>query len=179
MNRWVGVERRQGFTIVELLIVIVVIGVLAAITIVAYNGVQGRANDVAVQSDLHNLADQFQLFYIKNGVYPVGGTDLATLSIRVSKNSYGLNVLNGTNAGKYDLLYCRISADGPDAFALIGSSKSGNLFVYQSSTGQVATFTGTQSSSSTTMCQAVGINQTIGTDRDFFYESGWESYVDS
>lgn len=36
-------NRREGFTIVELLIVIVVIGILAAITIVAYNGIQERA----------------------------------------------------------------------------------------------------------------------------------------
>jgi prepilin-type N-terminal cleavage/methylation domain-containing protein len=44
--------RQKGFTIVELLIVIVVIGILAAITIVAYNGVQQRATASATQSDL-------------------------------------------------------------------------------------------------------------------------------
>jgi len=40
----------RGFTIVELLIVIVVIGILAAITIVAYNGIQQRATTAAVTS---------------------------------------------------------------------------------------------------------------------------------
>jgi prepilin-type N-terminal cleavage/methylation domain-containing protein len=38
-------QKQRGFTIVELLIVIVVIGILAAITIVAYNGVQTRAEN--------------------------------------------------------------------------------------------------------------------------------------
>ncbi len=47
MNRWVN---KQGFTIVELLIVVVVIAILAAITIVAYNGISNRAKDSAVQS---------------------------------------------------------------------------------------------------------------------------------
>jgi general secretion pathway protein G len=40
-------NKQTGFTIVELLIVIVVIGILAAITLVAYNGLQDRANDSA------------------------------------------------------------------------------------------------------------------------------------
>ena len=38
-----SMRKNVGFTIVELLIVIVVIGILAAITIVAYNGIQDRA----------------------------------------------------------------------------------------------------------------------------------------
>lgn len=45
---------RRGFTIVELLIVIVVIGILAAITIIAYNGIQAKAAVASLQSDLEN-----------------------------------------------------------------------------------------------------------------------------
>lgn len=43
-------QRSSGFTIVELLIVIVVIGILAAITVVAYNGIQQRAKTAALTS---------------------------------------------------------------------------------------------------------------------------------
>lgn len=61
---------QRGFTIVELLIVIVIIGILAAITIVAYNGIQERANFGKSQSDLSALNKAIQLYYADNGNYP-------------------------------------------------------------------------------------------------------------
>lgn len=48
----------HGFTIVELLIVIVVISILAAISIVAYNGVQNKAADSVVKSDLRQATQK-------------------------------------------------------------------------------------------------------------------------
>lgn len=60
----------SGFTIVELLVVIVVIGILAAITIVSYNGVQRRARIATAQTDLVNLAKRLELFKVDNGAYP-------------------------------------------------------------------------------------------------------------
>src|SRR6478672_468050 len=52
----------SGFTIVELLIVIVVIGILAAITIVAYNGIQIRAQNASVQSDVKSNSTKINVF---------------------------------------------------------------------------------------------------------------------
>ena len=61
----------QGFTIVELLIVIVVIGILAAITIVAYNGIRKRAGEAAVKTDVTNASKQLGVFAATNGdIFP-------------------------------------------------------------------------------------------------------------
>lgn len=54
-------SQRDGFTIVELLIVIVVIAILAAITIVAYNGITNRARATAVVSALRTIDDTFHI----------------------------------------------------------------------------------------------------------------------
>lgn len=63
-------QRHAGFTIVELLIVIVVIGILAAITIVAYNGVQQRSRDGRRDSDMHLLKTALEMYQADNATYP-------------------------------------------------------------------------------------------------------------
>ncbi|NCU37713.1 prepilin-type N-terminal cleavage/methylation domain-containing protein [Candidatus Saccharibacteria bacterium] len=71
----------QGFTIVELLIVTVVIAILASITVVAYNGIQGRAIDSRRLSDVRMITKALQVYKISNGVYPsVGITGAGSLS---------------------------------------------------------------------------------------------------
>jgi type II secretion system protein G len=65
---------RTGFTIVELLIVIVVIAILAAITIVAYNGIQERARFSSYRSDIAMINKAVLLYYADNGAYPGGAT---------------------------------------------------------------------------------------------------------
>lgn len=60
----------SAFTIVELLVVIVVIGVLAAITVVSYTGISQRATVTSLTSDLTNAMTQLKLDQVINGVYP-------------------------------------------------------------------------------------------------------------
>lgn len=63
--------QEKGFTIVELLIVIVVIGILAAITIVSFNGVTANANAKSAQSSAASAAKKIEAFAAENsGVYP-------------------------------------------------------------------------------------------------------------
>lgn len=63
-------KQSSGFTIVELLIVIVIIAILAAISVVLYNGIQARAVKTALQSDLRNAATKVALSKAEKGSYP-------------------------------------------------------------------------------------------------------------
>lgn len=63
-------DDQLAFTIVELLVVIVVIGILAAITIVSYTGIAQRANISSLQSDLTNASQQLKLYQTLYSSYP-------------------------------------------------------------------------------------------------------------
>lgn len=64
------VTRRAGFTLVELLIVIVVIAILAAISIIAYNGIQQRAEEARIAAAVDSYYKVFEAAAVTNGSYP-------------------------------------------------------------------------------------------------------------
>jgi len=128
-----AVEQNQtrGFTIVELLIVVVVIAILAAITIVSYNGIQNRANDSVVQSDLRNYAQKANLYFSEFDTYPVAtAAGLGSLGAKATQGSYGNHYV--TSGNSYNFLYCY--NDTTKASAFIAGSKSGKLFIYKNGT---------------------------------------------
>ena len=60
-------SNRHGFTIVELLIVIVIIAILAAITIVAFNGIQTRAKVSSFSQVITSTTKAFKLYAVETG----------------------------------------------------------------------------------------------------------------
>jgi len=91
----------KGFTIVELLIVVVVIAILAAITIVAYNGIQNRAKQSAAQSVLTQANKKILIFYTTHGDrYP---EDLAEAEVVNLDNALEYTVDNNSTPKKYGL----------------------------------------------------------------------------
>lgn len=90
----------SGFTIVELLIVIVVIAILAAITIVAYNGIQERTRASSVSSALNQANKKLAIYQVDfPGQYP---PDLATAGITDTGSvTYQYTVNNSVNPATY------------------------------------------------------------------------------
>lgn len=109
---------RQGFTIVELLIVVVVIAILAAITIVSYNGITKRANESAVQSTLSQAFTGLTMYQLNNsgGLFPTALTDAG---------------LNFTSGGGTTYAYTA-SSDGK-SFCLASSQAGRTYFVSDTS----------------------------------------------
>jgi prepilin-type N-terminal cleavage/methylation domain-containing protein len=90
----------RGFTIVELLIVIVVIGILAAITIVAYNGVTARANTTAAKLAANSVLKKAEAYNAELTGYPVTWGALTTATSDKSYNLVGVT-FSTTAAGAF------------------------------------------------------------------------------
>lgn len=92
MNR----HNSRGFTIVELLIVIVVIAILAAITIVSYNGLQTRAKNTAQKDAVTKFVKLFALYKGANGSYPTETGCLGENNVDTTGDGIGDCNDNGT-----------------------------------------------------------------------------------
>lgn len=94
----------SAFTIVELLIVIVVIGILAAITIVSYNGITKRAQETALKSDLSSAAKQLVIEKVNTGSFPADSSSLkhsdgTTFTYTSTNSTYCLSATSSALSG--------------------------------------------------------------------------------
>lgn len=161
--------KNRGFTIVELLIVIVVIGILAAIVIVAYQGVTSRANDNVVKTDLKNLANKLQIYYVHNDEYPSTTTQMESLGFKATRGSYDETVGN--------MLYCTIATGTNARFVVAAKSKSKTQFTHSSNRGG-QTYTGAWTGAHGTDCNIHGIPDTGEVGRAYaqgYHPPGWGS----
>lgn len=159
---------QKGFTIVEIIVVVVVIGILASIVIVGYNGIQNNAYDTAVRSDLEGAASQFEAYRTQQSnidqEFPYNTTHLNTLRVRADKSSYNTSLA-------VNFVYCTNATR--QEFALAAASKSGAIFLMTEDGFRTTSLTASNFTS--TLCSTLGLTLVSSG----YASSAWQTWVKS
>ncbi|MEO5948894.1 MAG: prepilin-type N-terminal cleavage/methylation domain-containing protein [Candidatus Saccharimonas sp.] len=120
-------NKRSGFTIVELLVVIVLIAILVTVTIVTFIGISQRAHITAVKSDLSNAAKSLTMSNAVDGTYP---PDLASAALKPSGDTtYQYTYTSATNS------YCLTAISDDIAYMISTTDSSATAGVCPGHTG--------------------------------------------
>lgn len=124
-------RKPSGFTIIELLIVIVIIAILAAITLVAYSSIQQRANNAVVKTAAAQTLKLITAYISTNGVYPNTSGGCAVLAGNTGHCSSGTANNNGLQSG----LVNQLAAIGtvPPSVPVVDPNYNGILYDYNAS----------------------------------------------
>jgi len=93
-------KRQSGFTIIELLIVIAIIGILATLVLTNFQGAQAKGRDTVRTSDMNSIYQKLEEFYNENGGYPDGDlTGTVAAGVNEAATDGGEDVFPGIDAG--------------------------------------------------------------------------------
>lgn len=117
-------KKQSGFTLVELLIVIVVIGILATLVITTYSGIQQKARNTKRQTDINALQGQLEAYFAQNGDYPTQ----ANMQDRtwIQSNLKGLDLAALQDPNWSTSASCKDSSNN----AILSTSTANNCYVY-------------------------------------------------
>lgn len=161
-------NKQNGFTIVELLIVVVVIAILAAITIVSFNGIQTRAKNVQLVSAVNEYTKGLLAYEAAKGVMPwygvacFDGTDCwpGVVIPGAATMRTELKTVMGETLPVVPAPYAALLANGSTGDSVRGGNYTGYYILYQhSDTGSCQTigsarFLNTSASGGIRTCRA-------------------------
>jgi prepilin-type N-terminal cleavage/methylation domain-containing protein len=131
--------KNRGFTLVELLIVIVIIAILTVVSLVAYNGLQNRAKTTAAASAAETVAKKAEIYNTESSGYPA---NLKTLMEASSDKSYsiGTDVLTG-GSKDLDNLTSKPDEANTIAYKACTDNKGARIFYWDYGTNKKQTRT--------------------------------------
>lgn len=126
-----AIRQFEGFTLVELMIVITVIAILATIAVASYTRIQAGARDARRKGDLRALATALQLYFTEMASYPA---NLATLTptyiptvpippVPTLQSAYSYNQGTGVNVGKFSL--CAVMETAGASYWVVSTANIG------------------------------------------------------
>jgi prepilin-type N-terminal cleavage/methylation domain-containing protein len=143
--------RSSGFTIVELLIVIVVIGILATLVIVTFSGIQQKGRNSQRQTDINAVTSHVEAFYAEKGFYPTYAqvndatwrtANMKGLDAEALKDPKGNTIGNSTAvSGTYTYGYVAFHDDGTTACTATGTADDNLCTKFTLSAAQEGTTT--------------------------------------
>lgn len=135
--------KQSGFTIVELLIVIVVIGILAGLVITTFNGIQQKARDTERETDVKALHAQIEAFWAQKGYYP----SLTDMNDRTATTGFVAVNLKGLDAGAFQdpkgTATALVATPAASAYAYAVTNSAGTTCEADDTTCAKYTLTGT------------------------------------
>jgi type IV pilus assembly protein PilA len=113
---------KSGFSLVELLLVIAIIGLLAVIAIPQFISYRSKSVDAQLKSDLRNAAVAVESYYAKNSAYPSSVTDI---------EGYGFHATDGVTVS--------LALVTPTSYTITAAKAGGTQasFTFTSSTGSI------------------------------------------
>ncbi|MEE9297928.1 MAG: prepilin-type N-terminal cleavage/methylation domain-containing protein [Acidimicrobiia bacterium] len=124
-----GLNKDEGFTLIELMVVVMIIAVLIAIAIPSFLGFRASAQDRAAQSELRNVLLSEKAFWLDNGDYTQTAADITSFEPNAKVNADPtLGVALDLNGASSDIVCLTRTADSGNTFSIWESSTAGTFY---------------------------------------------------
>ena len=124
-----GLNKDEGFTLIELMVVVMIIAVLIAIAIPSFLGFRKSAQDRSAQSELRNVLLSEKAFWLDNGAYTQTAADITAFEPNANMNADpAIGVYADLNGADTDIVCLTRTAESGNTFSLWESASGGTFY---------------------------------------------------